>query len=101
VVHLEAYTPRPSSIGPTQLLQLPDMVNDQEEYKVEDLLSHQNEGTKTEYLVQFKGYGPEDDLWLPQRNLEHAKDLIKEYQDRQKDMPPTSATCYQQARRAA
>ncbi len=31
-----------------------------------------------EYLVRFKGYRPdsEDYLWLPQRNLEHALDIL-------------------------
>ncbi len=62
-------------------------MDDQEQYEVEDRLSHRKEGTKTEYLVRFKGYSPKDDLWLPQRNLDHAQDLIKEYHDRQRDMP--------------
>ncbi len=99
IVHLKAYTPRPQATGPTQPLPLPDLVNDQEEYEVEDLLSHRKEGTKTEYLVRFKGYCPEDDLWLPQRNLEHSQDLIKEYHDRQQDVPPVNALRPQRARR--
>ncbi len=43
----------------------------EEEFEVEDIIAH------TEYLVEFKGYGPEDNLWLLQRNLEHAPEILR------------------------
>ena len=60
-------------------------MNDEEEFEVEDIIAHRLVGPKQrpEYLVRFKGYGPEDDLWLPQKNLEHAPDILRAYQARQ------------------
>ena len=57
----------------------------EEEFEVEDILAHRLVGSqrRPEYLVRFKGYGPEDDLWLPQRNLEHAQAILRAYQARQ------------------
>ncbi len=44
-----------------------------------------------EYLVWFKGYCPEDNLWLPQRNLEHVPDILKARPDRQTTSPSQPA----------
>ncbi len=85
--HLKAYVSQQPSIGPIPPLQLPDsdIIDDQEEYEVEEILSHRKTGSKTEYLVCFKGYGPEDDLWLLQRNLSNAPEILPAYHNRQLD----------------
>ena len=31
------------------------------------------------YLVRFRGYGPEHDLWLPLAHLRNSMELIHEY----------------------
>ena len=31
------------------------------------------------YLVRYEGYGPEDDLWLPEANLEDAPELLGQW----------------------
>ena len=99
VEHLKPYVSRHPSIGPTPPVQFPDIIDGQEEYEVEDILSHRKTGTKTEYLVRFKNYGPEDDLWLPQRNLANAQDILREYHNRQRDQPPNLVPSPQQAPR--
>jgi hypothetical protein len=99
VEHLKAYISRPPSIGPTPPIQLPDIINDQEEYEVEEILAHRKTGPRTEYLVRFKGYGPEDDLWLPQRNLTNAPEIVQAYQDRQRDNISNLPIAPQRARR--
>ena len=67
------------------------MINDEEEYEVEDILAHRQNKKTTEYLVRFLSYGPEDDLWLPEKNLQNAPEIIQEYWNRQnQDMPPDS-----------
>eukprot|EP00961_Rhodomonas_salina_P195417 2638318-Rhodomonas_salina.1 len=52
-------------------------------------------GRTTEYLVRFVSYGPEDDLWLPEKNLVHAPDILKEYHDSQKDTQQPTLPCRQ------
>ena len=99
VVHLKAYVPRPPHVGPTPPVQMPDIIDDQEEYEVEEILSHRGTGAKTQYLVRFRGYGPEDDLWLPQRNLRNAPDILKDYHDRQTGRQPVQVPRAQRAPR--
>ncbi len=56
----------------------PELVEGEEEFEVEDILAHRLVGPhkQPEFLVCFKGYGPEDDIWLPLLNLEHAQDIL-------------------------
>ncbi len=60
-------------------------MNDEEEIEVDDIIADRLvcPHKLPEYLVRFKGYGPEDDLWLPQRNLEHAPEILRACQARQ------------------
>jgi len=34
----------------------------------------------TQYLVHWKGYSNEDDEWILESGLGHAKELLKDYQ---------------------
>ena len=38
---------------------LPDIINEEEEYEVEEVRKHQKKGRGTQYLVYWKGYGNE------------------------------------------
>jgi len=42
--------------------------------------SKRGQRKKTEFLVRWKGYGPEWDSWLPDDNLPNAQEAIAEYQ---------------------
>jgi hypothetical protein len=59
----------------------PEIVNDQEEYKIEKIVEHRHKNTKTgmEYLVHWKGYPREEQMWLKEKDLEHAQEVIQEY----------------------
>ena len=85
VENLKPYHPRPPEVGPSHEAPPPELVEGEEEFEVEDILAHRLVGPhkRPEFLVRFKGYGPEDDLWLPQRNLANAQDILKAYQARQ------------------
>lgn len=49
------------------------------EYEVEKILDSKiNRWKKLEYLVSFKGYGPEDNEWISAEAV-HAEDLIEEF----------------------
>lgn len=55
----------------------PPVVPEDDQYLVEALLDKRNSRGKVEYLVRWKGYGPEDDMWRPASDIEQS--LIAEY----------------------
>ena len=58
---------------------------DKKEYEVEKILAHtgsRRAGSK-KYQVRWKGYGQEDDSWVPMEDLMHCSDLVQEYELRQ------------------
>jgi len=57
----------------------PDILNDEEEYEVEEIRGQRKRGRGTQYLVHWKGYTDEHDQWLSRTSLEHAAELIQEY----------------------
>ncbi|PRP72962.1 hypothetical protein PROFUN_16989, partial [Planoprotostelium fungivorum] len=52
------------------------------EYEVEAILDVQKRYGKTQYLVSWKGYGPEENLWLPEDNLSNSPDLVADFKAR-------------------
>jgi len=40
---------------------LPDIINEEEEYEVEEIRKYQKKGWRTQYLVHWKGYENEHD----------------------------------------
>ncbi len=62
VENLKPYHSCPQEVRPSR--QAPPLINDEEEFEVEDIIAHRLVGPKQlpEYLMWFKGYGPEDDL---------------------------------------
>lgn len=60
-----------------------DTENDKS-YEIERLLNKRvikrGRGESTQYLVRWKGYGPEDDRWYPISSLGNAADLIADYE---------------------
>jgi hypothetical protein len=67
--------------GPNFSRPSPELVDSEEEYQVEHIMSHQKMGrTKgLQYLVKWLGYPNSDNMWEPATQI-HALDLIKQYQ---------------------
>ena len=57
----------------------PDLINGEEEYKIEKILHHRRTPTKRSFLIQWKGYSAKEDSWIPERNLKNAKCTLAAY----------------------
>ena len=63
---------------------LPELVDEQEEWVVEDILDHQGEGDKVKYLVKWEDWPAEYNTWEPPENLANAQRLLQSYWRRAK-----------------
>ena len=84
VQYLKPYKERPSELGEQRALPTPELIEGVEEFEVDDILTHRYVGKQTQYLVRFTNCGPEEDLWLPARNLANAPEIVSDYWTRQK-----------------
>ncbi|PRP74592.1 retrotransposon nucleocapsid protein, partial [Planoprotostelium fungivorum] len=57
-------------------------IDGEQEYEVEAILDVRKRYGKTQYLVSWKGYGPEENLWLPEDNLSNSPDLVADFKAR-------------------
>jgi len=55
-------------------------VNSEKEYKVEEILDKQERRGKTRYLVKWKGYTVEENIWEGLENLKNAREKIEEFE---------------------
>ena len=61
------------------------MIEGEEEFEVEEILDHRpKSGAIKEYLLKWLSYGPEHNMWVPVRDMEHSQDLIAEYKQSRK-----------------
>ncbi|VDC04981.1 unnamed protein product, partial [Peniophora sp. CBMAI 1063] len=83
VFHAQLLTPyvETPEHGPNYTEELPELVDDEEEYVVEAILNGQETRNKRgfEYLVKWEGYPDTVNLWRPASALKNAKDAIDEY----------------------
>ncbi|WVN86257.1 uncharacterized protein L203_101419 [Cryptococcus depauperatus CBS 7841] len=57
---------------------------EEDEYEVEAIIDHRQKGSKLEYRVSWRGYGPEHDTWEPEINVSHAADVVNAYWEKVK-----------------
>ena len=74
------------SNGRVQPPPTPYILDGQEEYEVERILSHRSRRTgrgghtvKTEFLIKWQGYAVEHNTWEPETNVENAPQKLAEY----------------------
>ena len=58
---------------------LPELIEDEEEYPVEWILQKRTRKGVKEYLVQWAGYPPEYDQWVPKQDMEGSEELRKAF----------------------
>jgi hypothetical protein len=56
----------------------PEIIGGEERYKVEEVIDSRMRGRKLQYLVRWKGYGHEENLWIAEGDLD-APDLIADF----------------------
>ena len=49
------------------------IINEEEEYKVEEVQKHRTQGQGMQYLVYWKDYGDKHNQWIAESGLPHAK----------------------------
>ena len=62
-----------------ELVLPPTIVNEKEEYEVEEIRKYRKWEREMQYLVHWKGYGNKHDQWMAELGLTHAKEVIKDY----------------------
>lgn len=73
----------------TKVQDVDENASDEEEYEVEKIIHHRKfSNGNVEYLVRWKGYGPDDDTWEKEKNLTSSALIIAEYKD---NLPDSSA----------
>ena len=65
--------------GPNFLRPPLELIDGEEEYKVEAVLGHRGRPGHCTFLIRWKGYSTAEDTWEPERNLGNAQPLITEY----------------------
>jgi Chromo (CHRromatin Organisation MOdifier) domain len=66
--------------GPNFSRPPPDLIDGEEEFQVEHIVSHrcQGQSKKLQYLIKWEGYPDSDNTWEPADQV-HAPDLVKQY----------------------
>ena len=57
----------------------PTIINEKEEYEVEEIRKYRKQERRTQYLVHWKGYGDQHNQWIVETGLPHAKEAIEDY----------------------
>jgi hypothetical protein len=82
VFHVDLLTPYVETDfhGPNYTRPPPDLINDEEEYEVEQVLSSRRHGRgrKVQYLVKWKGYPDSDNEWVNWDNM-NAEQALEDF----------------------
>ena len=57
----------------------PEIVGGEERYKVDEVLDSRMKGRKLQYLVRWRGYGHEENSWIPEEDLDATKLIANFY----------------------
>ena len=74
---VKPFKPNDPLLFPSRELERPQpvIIDGHEEFIIDCILDERRRGRGFQYLVRWRGYGPEDDRWLPHRELEECAAL--------------------------
>ena len=82
VFHASLLTPyvKTYAHGPNYSQPPPDLIHDEEQYKVEQIRNHQHhrQSRMLQYLIKWQGYPESDNTWEPADQV-YALDLLQKY----------------------
>ena len=83
VFHASLLTPQVTTpeYGIPEEPPLPELVDGESEFEVENILQHKFMGHKKEirYLVQWRGYSRAESTWEPEEHLRNAPEVLEAY----------------------
>jgi hypothetical protein len=59
----------------------------EEEYEVERILNSRKVGRQLQYLIRWKGYGPEEDTWQLKADVPNAPKLVQRFHQQHPEAP--------------
>jgi hypothetical protein len=59
-----------------------DLIGREEEFELDQILSHHGARGRRQYLVSWKGYSTAENTWEPEGNLKHAQTILRAYKFR-------------------
>ena len=71
---------KPQMEGQKKIPPKPVIIEEEEEFKVEKILNKRTVRGKEKFLVRWKGYTAEEDIWESRKNLKNIKELVKEFE---------------------
>jgi len=60
----------------------PDLIDGEAEYEIEVIIAHKKVQGKFQYLVSWKGYASSENSWLPEKEFNHAQEILQTYKKR-------------------
>jgi hypothetical protein len=82
VFHIDLLTPfhQSDNYGEAFPQPPPDLIEGEEEYEVEEIISDRTIRRKRQYLVKWNGYPSSENTWVAAKDL-HAPELLRDYHD--------------------
>ena len=71
---------KPQVKGQKKVPPKPVIIEGEEEFEVEKIMNKRTVRGREKFLVRWKGYMAEEDIWESRENLENAKELVEEFE---------------------
>ena len=83
IFYILAIEPYHARDGDQEVLPLPELLDDEEEYEVEEVLRKERRRGAMWYLVKWKGWPEEYNEWLPEDNMANAQGAVHDFEQQQ------------------